>query len=181
MFIHCWVWDLRKYLSWIGEVYNSPLIHTKYKFKLWLFYLYFHYKVCLWWSIVPFCNKLKCIEVSNIRSLLLSDSLRIYLVYTWNMCYYDGVAFGTENLLTTKYHTLSIGHFFRQFSFTLFTVDFQGRCKKLRVLILCSYFWMSEDLFAKNMISWLLEIVKRKTDLFILLWLENDSKLLNYL
>ena len=116
MFIHGWVWDLRKYLSWIGEVYNSPLIHTKYKFKLWLFYLYFHYKVCLWWSIVPFCNKLKCIEVSNIRSLLLSDSLRIDLVYTWNMCYYDGVAFGTENLLTTKYHTFSIGHFFRQFS-----------------------------------------------------------------
>jgi len=116
MFIHGWVWDLRKYLSWIGEVYNSPPIHTKYKFKLWLFYLYFHYKVCLWWSIVPFCNKLKCIEVSNIRSQLLSDSLRIYLVYTWNMCYYDGVAFGTENLLTTKYHTLSIGHFFRQFS-----------------------------------------------------------------
>lgn len=69
-----------------------------------------------WWSIVPFCTKLKCIEVSNIRSLLLSDSLRIYLVYTWNMCYYDGVAFGTENLLTTKYHTFSIGHFFRQFS-----------------------------------------------------------------
>ena len=116
MFIHGWVWDLRKYLSWIGEVYNSPPIHTKYKFKLWLFYLYFHYKVCLWWSIVPFCNKLKCIEVSNIRSLLLSDSLRIDLVYTWNMCYYDGVAFGTENLLTTKYHTFSIGHFFRQFS-----------------------------------------------------------------
>ena len=116
MFIHGWVWDLRKYLSWIGEVYNSPPIHTKYKFILWLFYLYFHYKVCLWWSIVPFCNKLKCIEVSNIRSLLLSDSLRIDLVYTWNMCYYDGVAFGTENLLTTKYHTLSIGHFSRQFS-----------------------------------------------------------------
>jgi len=114
MFIHCWVWDLRKYLSWIGEVYNSPPIHTKYKFKLWLFYLYFHYKVCLWWSIVPFCNKLKCIEVSYIRSLLLSE--RIYLVYTWNMCYYDGVAFRTENLLTTKYHTLSIGHFSRQFS-----------------------------------------------------------------